>query len=290
MQLRVPKLGSLLLSSLSFNTAVELAQDASEQFFLVTTQTRGHSEISSGRRGVAGAPVFVVVGTATRDVVAQPAPTASAWLCASTFAAMTALCASLLGGEPAAAARIRARADARRDGPPRALDVHRATAARPCLRAAAGAAPLVYRRPKRRQCFRCSPSTSTTTASACSRQHHHLHPRHVRAADSSCTLPMRRGRCYNRHRRRRRRRVRTLGTGLVLARRHACAAAARDSPRSRATTYNAATATWAGGAALGLRPPRPLCRTTGSASANCRRRHCEGRLNRSCIRGTVSHQ
>ncbi len=97
MQLRLRELGSLVLSSLSFNTAVELAQDASEQFFLVTTQTRGHSEISSGREGGAGGAGFVVVDSATRDVVKRFSADSERLNVRIDVAAMTALCASLLG-------------------------------------------------------------------------------------------------------------------------------------------------------------------------------------------------
>lgn len=97
MRLRTQKLGALTLSSLSFNTEVELAQEPAGNFVLVTTQLRGTSDISTARECRSGGAGLVVVDSATRDVVKRFSADSERLNVHIDQAALGALCAQLLG-------------------------------------------------------------------------------------------------------------------------------------------------------------------------------------------------
>jgi AraC-like DNA-binding protein len=100
MSLRTGGVGSIALSMLSFNAEVELAQRASESFYLVTTQLRGRSQIDVGRdRGGSGGggAGLVVVDSATRDVVKRFSADSQRLHVRLGRNELAALCAQLLG-------------------------------------------------------------------------------------------------------------------------------------------------------------------------------------------------
>lgn len=97
MRLSTQKLGTLTLSSLSFNTEVELAQEPAGNFVLVTTQLRGSSDISTARECRSGGAGLVVVDSATREVVKRFSADSARLNVRMDQAALGALCAQLLG-------------------------------------------------------------------------------------------------------------------------------------------------------------------------------------------------
>lgn len=97
MRLRMEKLGALTLSSLSFNTEVELAQEPAGSFVLVTTQLRGSSDIFTARESRGGGAGLVVVDSATRQVVKRFSADSERLNVHIDQQALGALCAQLLG-------------------------------------------------------------------------------------------------------------------------------------------------------------------------------------------------
>jgi AraC-like DNA-binding protein len=97
MRLRTREVGSINLALLSFNAEVELAQRASESFYLVTTQLRGRSRIDAGREQGGGGTGLVVVDSATRDVVKRFSADSERLHVRLGRDELAALCAKLLG-------------------------------------------------------------------------------------------------------------------------------------------------------------------------------------------------
>ena len=97
MRLRTRGVGSINLAMLSFNAEVELAQRASESFYLVTTQLRGRSRIDAGREQGGGGAGLVVVDSATRDVVKRFSADSERLHVRLDRDELAALCAKLLG-------------------------------------------------------------------------------------------------------------------------------------------------------------------------------------------------
>ena len=97
MRLRTRGVGSITLSTLSFNAEVELKQCASESFYLVTTQLRGRSRIDAGREHGGGGAGLVVVDSATRDVVKRFSADSERLHVRLDREELASLCAQLLG-------------------------------------------------------------------------------------------------------------------------------------------------------------------------------------------------
>lgn len=97
MRLRMERMGALTLSSLSFNTEVELAQEPAESFVLVTTQLRGTSDILTARERRSGGAGLVVVDSATSRVVKRFSADSERLNVHIDQQALGALCAQLLG-------------------------------------------------------------------------------------------------------------------------------------------------------------------------------------------------
>lgn len=69
MRWRRDVLGSMMLSTLSFDAEVELQQQAPQSFYLVSTQLRGQAQVEAGPCGGSGGAGLVMVDSATCGVV-----------------------------------------------------------------------------------------------------------------------------------------------------------------------------------------------------------------------------
>lgn len=97
MRLCKQDLGALTLSSLRFNTEVELAQQPAGNFVLVTTQLHGSSDIATAQERRSGGAGLVVVDSATREVVKRFSADSERLHVRFDQAELAALCAQLLG-------------------------------------------------------------------------------------------------------------------------------------------------------------------------------------------------
>jgi hypothetical protein len=100
MRWRRDAMGPMLLSALSFDVEVELQQQASQSFYLVSTQLRGRAQIDAGRvQGGGGAGL--VMSTRPRATSSSgSAPTASGCTCAWSATRWRRLCVPSCSARP----------------------------------------------------------------------------------------------------------------------------------------------------------------------------------------------
>lgn len=97
MRWRRDALGPMLLSTLSFDTEVELRQQAPQSSYLVSTQLSGRAEIDAGDARGGGGAGLVVVDSATRGVVKRFSADSQRLHVRLPREEVSATCAELLG-------------------------------------------------------------------------------------------------------------------------------------------------------------------------------------------------